>query len=269
MTKRRHREAPFSLFAFQDIITSVTGILLLIMLLLCLSLVTRELKRPQTVTRSDGTPSTTDPTAALQARVEELRQRLAEQKARNERLLEMSPSQAVRRRVELTAQHEELKERIGQLRNDARLKRSLATRPDSSEETELKETVHQKEQQAENLKKKLAKIKNSRRLVYHPSDDDGRQAWVMQVDAMTILVARAGRREPAQRFTSSQDTLRWIRETRQSDEDYFVLFVRPSGIPLYRELLISLMPLGFKVGLDLIGEDQIVVDPLVGAGEPE
>jgi len=47
------------------------------------------------------------------------------------------------------------------------------------------------------------------------------------------------------------------------------MFVRPSGIELHRELLPSLMQRGFQVGLDLINENQVIVDPLVGAGEPE
>ena len=41
MSRRRRRSAPFSLFAFQDIITSVTGIMLVITMLLALELLER------------------------------------------------------------------------------------------------------------------------------------------------------------------------------------------------------------------------------------
>ena len=47
MTRRRKTQTPFSLFAFQDIITSITGIMILITLLIALELVHSRENSPQ------------------------------------------------------------------------------------------------------------------------------------------------------------------------------------------------------------------------------
>jgi len=50
MRSRQKKTSPFSLFAFQDIITSVTGIMILITMTLALDLVQKATSSPRTVT---------------------------------------------------------------------------------------------------------------------------------------------------------------------------------------------------------------------------
>ena len=48
--RRRRRESGFSLFAFQDIITSVTGIMILVTLVLAIELIERTESSPKVMT---------------------------------------------------------------------------------------------------------------------------------------------------------------------------------------------------------------------------
>ena len=68
MRGRRHRNQPFSLFSFQDIITSVTGIVILLTLVLTLDLITRRQSSPA----AQSGPSAEDlqtSTARMQERI--------------------------------------------------------------------------------------------------------------------------------------------------------------------------------------------------------
>ena len=53
MGRRKHAAPPFSLFAFQDVITAVTGILILITIMMAISLVARKHPATQTAAPSE------------------------------------------------------------------------------------------------------------------------------------------------------------------------------------------------------------------------
>ncbi len=269
MRKHHYNDSPFSLFAFQDIITSVTGILLLIMLLLCVSLITRELSQAPPIDGSDATSFDSSHVAELETRVQALRAEFEERKSRFERLLAMSPSRAIRRREELRTQVAVLTQSVEKLDADTRAAAAVASRPATPREQVVAKEVDAKSKKAARLRKKLDALKKSGRLVFHPSPSDPRQPWVVQVDDSDILIAPAGRREPARRFASPDEAFAWVRRTRRTDSDYFVLFVKPGGIWENYKLVDSLLEAEFRTGIELIGVNQTVVDPHIGAGEPE
>lgn len=269
MRRRRHNDSPFSLFAFQDIITSVTGILLLIMLLLCVSLITRELSQDPPMDASDETSFESSHVAELEGRVQALRTEFEERKSRFGRLLAMSPSTAIRRREELRSQVAVLTQSVEKLDAETRAAAAVASRPATPREQAVAKEVDAKSKKAAQLRRKLDALKQSGRLVFHPSPSDPRQPWVVQVDNADILVAPAGRREPARRFASPDEAFAWVRRTRRTDSDYFVLFVKPGGIWEHYKLVDALHEADFRTGIELIGANQTVVDPHIGAGEPE
>ncbi|MEM9420822.1 MAG: hypothetical protein AAGA25_17485, partial [Planctomycetota bacterium] len=75
---RYRRNTPFSLFAFQDIIAAVTGVMLLATLLLMLELVTQTLVANAAPVATDDAVNTQE-RASLEAKLEQLLTELSEE----------------------------------------------------------------------------------------------------------------------------------------------------------------------------------------------
>lgn len=102
MGKRNRYSSPISLFSFQDIITSLTGIMFLIVLLMTLIIITRELKKPQLADTPAALPvaisehrtraETLRMLREITAQLEQRRQQLRELTARLDQLNELDPA---------------------------------------------------------------------------------------------------------------------------------------------------------------------------------
>ena len=280
---RRKPAAAFSLFSFQDIITSVTAILILVMILLTIELVTRQ--RHQATTSPDATRRHIDATAnRLESVASRMRDEVAARRAQRTThtlqqaqdvlaatqadlaatLLRLDETQRTRNAVArlLATAEEEATVHAADAERLATLIRQL---DEDREESDRLEAASLKEQERqENRKREIAETPRSgTELVFNPPADSDRRAWLVELsgDGATVALLGADR---TQRLGSDTDagsaTEGWIAGLKP-EGDYCLLLVRPSATKgLGKEIEQRLNDAGIRFGIDLIGEDQAVRD---------
>lgn len=280
---RRKPAAAFSLFSFQDIITSVTAILILVMILLTIELVTRQ--RHQATTSPDATRRHIDSTAK---RLESVASRLRDEVAarRTQRTtytvqqvqdvlaatqadlaatrLRLDETQRTRNAVArlLATAEEEAAVHASDAEQLATLKREL---DEDREEADRLEAASLKEQERqENRKREITETPRSgTELVFNPPADSDRRAWLVELsgDGATVALLGADRTQRLGFDTDAGSAAEsWI-ASLTPEGDYCLLLVRPSATKgLGREIEQRLNDAGIRFGIDLIGEDQAVRD---------
>lgn len=285
---RRKPAAAFSLFSFQDIVTSVTAILILVMLLLSVELISRrrsEAASDPAVTRRDMT-STVE---RLESQAATLREDLAARRSRGPaRTVAMAERQLARVREELEASRRHLAETTVTRRAAAQLlaeKEALAAAHagDAEEITRLEqESVESKARadaleeantkEADRQDRRKQEIADGERagteLVFSTPANSDRRAWLVELsrDGITALLLGSGRTErlgvdagAGSRFATWCGGL-----TPQGD--YCLLLERPSAADQLRtDAEERLKDRSIPFGIELVGEDQTVRD---GSSQP-
>jgi hypothetical protein len=280
---RRKQAAAFSLFSFQDIITSVTAILILVMLLLSIELVSR--RRQQAATDPDTTRRQMEATVArLESLTAGLREEVMARRAKRPvRSREAAQRELARVREEFEAtrrRHDETLEthvtvtklrkdaeavadaragdveKLDQLERQAEVDRQQADRVEDSNRKE-------KDRQAKRKSEIADTPRSGTELVYNPQADSNRRAWLVELSAAGITAVLLGgdRKEKLGADVSDGSTAaRWIDELTP-DGDYCLLLLRPSTpSSLEEEVSVRLRDKGIRYGVDLIGEEQAVRD---------
>lgn len=256
MATRRANTDAFSLFAFQDIITSVTGIMILVTLIFSLEL-TRE--RPQLTTKSVS--SIEDPSPS----VDDLRDQLTALQAIFDENQVMLQSIAAMPAAEVAELEATLKERLASIEafsqetasaNDQL--RSDVSRTTSAVETSL-ETLQSLSNELKRLQEEISTTSKSSVVVYNPDPAATKSAWLVDLGKARIRVfALAG--GSTRIFPNGiagevpNGFIDWARQ-RDNSQEYFVLLLRPEVIELYDKLHPLLEGMGFDLGFDLIDND--------------
>jgi hypothetical protein len=289
MARRKRKKVTVSLFAFQDIITATTGIMILLTLILSLSLVVAQARSPAVQTENVIVDLETA-LADVQGEIESLEGDLdyLEEAAgevagytsgKLEKLLEEESKQV----EHLNDESVDLAAKVGDAEKqnsewDDRLKEQRRKRSELSvdrdklreEQTQLERRLADAQEELRFLQQKLADTRASGRVVYNPRAGDGRIAWLVELRQDRILVARAGVVSKPVTFTGrfgiASEFIRWMKETRRSSKDFFVLFIAPDGIGVFDELMSDFSSSGFSYGTDLIKTGTTVVDPQKGGG---
>ncbi len=264
---RKSNSDPISLFAFQDIITAVTGVLLLIVLLLSLNLVQlpEEQGEPKQVSESD------------QQRRSEITSQIAALKSMSvtaEESMAAMPASEIRRRIANATQElnqlQTTAERLKQLEGELKESKSKL---DSRREA-IAPKLKQIESMKSNLKKTVAdaeRLNSSNRRLYN-FRKASTLPWVLDLTEKRTCIAKAKSDLPPvtfdQTFTGARTsaTLDWIRRRPPSDR-YFVLVVREKTVDTYRQIRTGLEQIGADIGVDLVGPTVTVVDPVEGLKE--
>lgn len=263
MSRRGRHSNPISLFSFQDIVTSVTGILILLAILLAVSVIQQGSAPPVTSEREDATQMKATK-ASLQAKILKLEQTINEtmstvnswigatpDELRNQKNnLETAIELLQQSNSSLRDQNQQTEETVQQFINDPEMKNTNAR------VAELKEKIEQ-------TKKDLEQLKSGSRVVYNFRSME-KSAWLVQISGGKILACRAGERAKPRDFDSAKSFTKFA-QTVPSDEQYFVLVVKPSGLAEFDAVKQELDDLGIDVGVDLVGEANTVVDSETGA----
>jgi len=261
MSKRsRASGANVSFFAFQDIITSVTGILILIVMFLIISL-----EQPGLLTSEEPVPEIS---------LDELKKRIAE------------GLETIRKVEELRikaggASEEDLRAQI------AELKAGLTDKPESTNDKDVRVQVEEAEKEVEAKTKSVADLmvkkselegevdkikglttskadglahaKNSSNIWLHKGENPlkpiildvyGDRAVLRDLEdaakaeEMNVDVLGAG----VDRLISSHDKA----------SSYFVFFVRPSGITLFKQVRQKVVEADYSVGFNAIDEETVI-----------
>ncbi|MFC1757867.1 hypothetical protein ACFL2H_03745 [Planctomycetota bacterium] len=270
MSRRNRESVAFSLFAFQDIITSVTGIMVLITLMLALELVLRDESSPtgETTKIVEQIQSTIADIESMEEKAGELKDRLStgtdsigdvagfDAASVNSELGELDNFNH-----KLTADLRKIiKDQADAAKREADAENKRAAKaPDADRVKILHEQIQQKQQTLDDLK-------SSKRVIFNPTDGSAKTPWLVEVFKETILTAKTGVTAAPETFNEVDSFTEWCVNHRNAQTEYFVLLVKPDGIANYQLIRQHLKSKGFDLGYDLLSAEQVAIDPVKGAG---
>jgi flagellar biosynthesis chaperone FliJ len=273
---RQHRHPPVSLFSFQDIITSTTAILIVIVLCLSLELLNRSLE-PQQPVDLQTIDDLRESVSQLQTNLAALQTRPAFESELLAEAAEATPNQLrdelqdLERQLQvLQADVESETARAAQLAEVA--KQTEATLFDAKPRLE---ELARLQEQTEAMRAKIEELKNLQRPLYTMPRGDNRAGWVVVVSNGRIETAPMGQPSAPLVFDdpfaisvlSSRPSARfrkWL-EDAAAGRLYLLVLVRPDGSPLFDRLEGELVQRNVSFGFDLVAADQQVLDPRQGA----
>lgn len=253
------------MFAFQDIITSVTGIMVLITLVLALELLQRKVSTPATQT-AHVTDDLEKTVSENKRTIQQLKLQLEESKRLVEEFASVDINRVRFELKELKERREQLNQEIikleaGQREAKARLAQARAKKQDRSADPETLEDLLRQLKDAE---QQLAKLKQANRVIFNPSEGQSKSPWLVEVAGGGLKVAKVGTSVAPLTFDTADKFKAWAAGRRQSSE-YFVLLIKPSGVESFARLRTMLKGLNFDLGYDLLTEDQNAIDSEIGA----
>lgn len=253
---RRKESAPFSLFAFQDVITSVCGVVVLVTLILALELTRR-------VVDDSPTPPTSNATEARETReqIERLRVKLAsiESSVTTTDPVDATPNVSLDEARSKLTSAKTLLEAAKEERRTLREERVRAEKLESSfsaREAKIEELKRLQSASKEELRAATSssdETPDERRILYETAKETRETPWYVDISGGRVVVWSTSTAEERKEFLSAVDFLTWAQE-RPRAKEYFVLIVRPSGAEWFDLISYSLEDLGYKIGVDLIGE---------------
>ncbi len=273
---RRGRSGPaISLFAFQDIITSVTAIVIVVVLFLALDLVQRK-ESAHADSPAGVVEDLTERIGELRAELERLQAETTRTDATVRELAQFSPAElqaevtsAERAVQNLQARLKQLVERHKQWqsREKAALAEKFDLRPRQSQ---LEKSKHA----SRDLQQQIEEGRNDRRPIYGLPRGVSTGGWVVVIEEEVIFVAPLGRRAKPIKFqqgalplitgTAASAFLNWIREEKQQ-KAYFLLLIRPGGAEQANEINFSFTEKSTLNGYDVIGAQDEILHPEKGA----
>lgn len=272
MSKRGGGGNPISLFSFQDIITSVTGIMILVTLLMTLELVQRSFNSPAVKTQ-EIVEEVKPAAAEVLQRIEELKRRLEQQAAVAAAAAGLDAT-TVRTRLQDARRAAAALvgdvERLTSEEHDAERRRKDAEREQTHTADQDRER-RRLEEEAKRLQEELDKLKSSNRIVFNRDPGSSKTPWLVDLSGSAITIAQVGVSAPPTVFRGASAAesigkfVAWSRG-RDPNAEYFVLLIRPSSVDTFHMLREQLV--GFDFGFDVLKEDQTVIDPQSGASAP-
>ena len=270
---RPDEESAISLFSFQDIITSITGIMFLVVLLLLLIAVTSRPATPKPAA---------DPADELKKHLTELRRQLADVMSEERdlggklaELRKLSPEAAAARLAELRRQLRETRHASEQAAAAAtRLEQQLAelTRQKDALERRQKEnqrTLAEAQRQLNDRTRELdaarKKAARNAKVIDYAVDRSTMHNPVLAelgADGVRLLVFGENRRldfrKAGQPAAGIADFLHWAGQ-RTGRHEYYSLLVKPGGFEYAMELSEKLRELGLERGMEILPDDQATI----------
>ena len=271
MKRKPHNTSPLSLFAFQDIITSVTGVFLLMTLLMAVELTSRQ-PMNQPAVSAEVVTQLTESIAEAETELTRLRENLSARVDHDLPISEFTQSSADAAVQALREELRLLNATIATLKAERALfeqqqsKANTISQKRAPDQNRLREL----EEQRVALESEIAQLKKSHRVFYNTTDARGRRVFLVELFDDAILVAEAGRKLPPQRFSGKQQDgfssrtatnafLAWAQQQSKS-QVRFVIIVHPGTTKRFDLLREGLRKQGFALGYDLLPRDKIAID---------
>lgn len=265
---RRTQEQAFSLFSFQDIITSVTGILILVTLFLVLSIA-----QTKNVVEAKDESETIE---ALKKQIEAAKLKVATENAAltkmNDELKEIVTTAEIERRDrESKSKIELLQGRLAQLNpmlkslQEAKKEIEAKVQANAERKSEIEKTSKQLTQ----IKVALEKLSENKLVFLNVVREAGKVPWIIEIHEKKVLVANYETLAEVKVFEGEIASLvKQVREwstQRDKSTEYFVMVVHPDGIEQYSMLRRLFESEGFDVGVEILGEGSEVLATEGGA----
>ena len=270
MTRRRRSGPPISLFSFQDIITSVTAILIVITLLLALDLVETMAGPAGSATRV--ATDLEGLAAFLEAEVDRQQETLEADEKATSRVVSMGRPELLERidrgkqaLVDISAERERLREGMAAL--EARESVALANRVTSGK---LREQKDKAALQVAALQEKIRQVTSSNRVVYAMPRGSEKTGWILVLSADGAELAPVGRAARPERFINVNGLTAESQAIARAAADsvgvpYVLILLRPGSRERFDSADKILSDLGAPWGFDLIGPAELVLDSATGA----
>ena len=250
--RRSQKGQPFTLFSFQDIMTSVCGIVVLITLLLALELTRRSLDEEEISFESNA------------RRVQEIRKE-TEERRQAIKALEETQILSVQTAdptglsaAELQERMDRVESRLESARNERASQKELDEAKkvvDSNEDVQKKidELREERKRNEETIKAAQAKAKeplDANVVLFSYYESAREKPWFVDISSSKIIAIPTIEGEETQEFPDPYEFLQWARR-RSRTREYFVLVSRPSGAAATTSSPINLK-ISDKIGLDLL-----------------
>ena len=278
MSRRGRGGTPISLFSFQDIITSVTGIMILVTLILALEVIQKREGSPQNRTKQLTTELQTavQQTAAMQvtaaaakAEIDNLRATLQQSESNLLETVKVDSTQAARSLRDLEELNKLLADELAQSTRRAQEADKAKQNMEAEQTTKSKDkvTLEQTSQTVQQKLEELRKLRAANRVIFNLTQSGPKAAWLVELGAEKILAAETGKKVPAQSFNTPGAFVAWAKKRNRASE-YFVLLVKPATIQQFEVVRDALEKANFDLGFDLLKADQTAIDPQTGAAAP-
>lgn len=273
MARRRKIAAQkISFFAFQDIITAITGILVLITLILTLFI-----NNPSAFSKGDGTLE--DPLMTeLNEILEELNRVNSENKARQMLLTDAATAPNAER---LDQEIDSIKSQVGDVKRELELTQkklvhkqyeaaALAAQLGLTRNDKEKESLSELEDNNENMQTTVLDMKKRMESIIRAKN----QLWLIPDNApqtkdnLMVVVSEEGASvekfaapDTRQEFKGSSAPGQFLTAMKNWDSRgvHLVFYVRPSGIRLFNFCKAKAQEAGFTVGYDAVEEDKLIL----------
>lgn len=246
---RKKEGAPFSLFAFQDAITSVCGVVVLVTLLLALNLTRQAAEETQTAyVAQERVEETRREVEELRAMLEESERKWDESFADKSELLGMDISEAQERVAEARERLE--KERAVAAELDARLAEAQSKAAQFEEERKEIDAMRKETEAMKNAA--FESVYSGTETTYVFPSDVEEKPWFVEIMKGKIVARSSANEADAKVFDSPFSFTTWA-EKRPKTE-YFVLIARPSGVKDFSFVKTEFDGENIRYGIDLIGE---------------
>jgi small-conductance mechanosensitive channel len=278
MSRRGRGGTPISLFSFQDIITSVTGIMILVTLILALDVIRRREGAPDTQTAElteelkqaaaqSGQVRTT--LAATRQKIETIRSQL---QGKESDLLEQVKydSESLQRQLrDLDALNKLLADELADA--ESRRRAVETSRDELKKEDEARaadrQTLEQLTQQVQQKLEELRRLRSANRVIFNSGAGNVKSPWLVELSPNNIQAAEMGKRGAPQSFPNVAAFVAWAK-TRSRSAEYFVLLVKPATLTDFYAAHGALDKAGYDLGFDLLKDDQTAIDSVLGAAAP-
>ena len=266
MRKRRQR-IRFSLFAFQDIITGLCGVLILLVLFMLVDFVTAPERR---VVEPDPINETGDSSESLRRAIQRLESELAKaREAARTAIVSVKDAAAPEVAAKLTAEMSEKEKELAALVSQvADLQTRVAKAKDADARNKRK--VREMEETRRILEGKIAALRNKKGVTLIPERGSFKSPVYIICGKGGVEIVRPLKKNARRKWVNSDNLRDGVTEALL-DLDHtthtVILLVRPSGVDMMDELSRLAKSLGFSYGRDPLEEDVEVSIGEAGGGK--
>ena len=266
MRKRRQR-VRFSLFAFQDIITGLCGVLILLVLLMLVDFVTAPERR---VVEPDSMNETDDSIEILRKEIRRLEYELAKARdAARTTIISVKDTAAPEVAAKLTAEMSEKEKELAALVSQvADLQTRVAKAKDA--DARNKKKVREMEETRRILEGKIAALKNKKGVTLIPERGTFKSPVYIICGKGGVEILRPLKKNAKRKWVNGDNLRDGVTEALL-DLDHtthtVILLVRPSGVDMMDDLSRLTKSLGFSYGRDPLEEDVEVSIGEAGGGK--
>ena len=267
--RARRNASAFSLFAFQDIMTAVLGILIFVTLMLSLNLADMMAHASVSVTPGMDAADAAKERETVKRLLAELDEQLDLYQWLSSEVQRLARAGGDKSSVveQLSARLRITYERIETLQLDVKEQaRELNASASSGITDEILRQTLAYEEEIETLSERISQLKLRRKISYIVQERFHKRPILAEVSGNRIGIGSVDQTQPAIWLQASDRDLllrqlRSFASQRNPGSEYFVVLLKPSAFgPMHDGVRKTLSSLKFDVGLDLIPEDVEVLD---------